>query len=51
MATAVKHMQRSHRSYNEVKPFADFERKAKIKRASKENKSLFAKLFHRTTNK
>lgn len=51
MATAVKHMERSHRSYKEVKPFSDFERKAKIKKASKENKSLFAKFFHRTSNK
>lgn len=51
MATAVKHMKRSHRSYNNLKPFADFERKAQIKKSKKENKGFFAKLFHRTTNK
>ena len=27
MAGAVKHMERSHRSYKTSKPFADFERK------------------------
>ena len=47
-------MQRSHRSYKEAKPFSDFERKARIKKSSKDNKSLFAnitKFLHRTSNK
>ena len=55
MATAKKHMERSHRSYHNAKPFADFERKAKIKQTKKENKKnfmgIFKSLFHRTTNK
>ena len=55
MATATKHMLRSHRSYNNVKPFADFERKARIakyaKESRKENKGFLNALLHRTTNK
>ena len=54
MAGAVKHMERSHRSYKNYKPFSDFERKAQIKKARVNNKSLFESLksvFHRTTNK
>lgn len=55
MATKTKHMERSHRSYHDPKPFASFERKAdwmkgqKIQRASFLEK--FKALFHRTTNK
>ena len=55
MSGAVKHMERSHRSYKTSKPFADFERKAQVKKSRKENKTFFenlkAQLFHRTTNK
>ena len=54
MSGAVKHMERSHRSYRTSKPFADFERKAKVKETYKKNESLFEKfksVFHRTTNK
>ena len=55
MATAKKHMERSHRSYHAAKPFADFERKANYKKGQKEQrKSMLESLkafFHRTTNK
>ena len=55
MATATKHMLRSHRSYNDIKPFGDFERKAKVakygKEQSKNGKNLLAAMLHRTTNK
>ena len=51
MATKNKHRKRSHRSYQENVDFSDFERKAKAKSIEKEQKSFFAKLFHRTTNK
>lgn len=55
MATATKHMLRSHRSYNNVKPFGDFERKARVakyaKEARKETKGFLNALLHRTTNK
>lgn len=55
MATAKKHMERSHRSYHATKPYADFERKATLKKGQKEQgKSIFEalkSLFHRTTNK
>lgn len=51
MATKNKHKQRSHRSWQKNVDFSDFERKAKVKKVKKEQKSLFAKLFHRTTNK
>ena len=55
MATANKHRERSHRSYHEAKPFAQFEARAKIKQAGKVRKKTFAdvikSLFHRTTNK
>lgn len=51
MAGAIKHMERSHRSHNNYKPFSDFERKARIKKFRVENNNFIAKLFHRTTNK
>ena len=51
MSGAIKHMERSHRSHDNYKPFSDFERKARIKKARLENKSFFDKLFHRTSNK
>jgi hypothetical protein len=41
MAGAIKHMKRSHRSYGKNVDFRMFERKAQIKRAQLENKSLF----------
>lgn len=55
MATAKKHMERSHRNYHVAKPFADFERKAAYKKGQKQQrKSFFEAMkswFHRTTNK
>ena len=51
MATNNKHRERSHRSYNKNVDFSGFERKAKVKSTKKEQKSFFAKLLHRTTNK
>ena len=55
MSGRLKHMERSHRSYKTSKPFADFERKAQLKKSGKESKSFFEKLkaksVHRTTNK
>ena len=51
MATKNKHRERSHRSYHKNVDFSDFERKAKVKEFKNEQKSLFAKLFHITTNK
>ena len=55
MATAKKHMERSHRSYHAAKPFAQFEAKAQMKKVREiKRKTLmetFKSLFHRTTNK
>lgn len=51
MARAVKHMERSHRSHNNYKPFADFEKRAYVRKAKADNKGFLASLFHRTTNK
>lgn len=58
MATKTKHMERSHRSYHNPKPFASFERKAEALKGQKAQKvqkaSLRDKLkslYHRTTNK
>lgn len=51
MATATKHMLRSHRSYGKNVDFSDFERKAKLKKSQETQAGFFAKLFHRTTNK
>lgn len=51
MATAKKHMERSHRSYGKNADFSTFERKAQVKKAKKEQAGFFEKLFHRTTNK
>ena len=55
MATKTKHMERSHRSYHNPKPFASFEQRAKLKTAKKEHSATFLSrlkaLFHRTTNK
>lgn len=55
MTSRAKHMERSHRSYHNPKPFADFEQKAKLKGAKKEHTATFVErlkqLFHRTTNK
>lgn len=51
MASAKKHMERSHRSYHTAKPFSTFENKAVKKAEQKEKKNFFSKLFHRTTNK
>ena len=66
MAGRIKHMERSHRSYHNYKPFATFERKANIKLAQKVTrlslmdrvkktvknaKNAVQKVFHRTTDK
>lgn len=55
MATKMKHMERSHRSYHNSKPFASFERKAKAVKSQKAQKSTFwnslKSLYARTTNK
>lgn len=48
MATATKHMLRSHRSYRKNVDFSAFERKAKVKKAKKAQTGFFKKLFHRT---
>lgn len=45
MATKNKHRERSHRSYHKNIDFLDFERKAKVKSAKKEQKSFFDKLL------
>lgn len=44
MAGALKHKQRSHRSYGKNRDFKAFERKAQIKADDKANKSLFDKI-------
>lgn len=55
MATAKKHMERSHRSHHASKPFANFEMKAGMKKAQEvQRKSILEmvkSLFHRTTSK
>lgn len=55
MATRTKHMERSHRSYHNPKPFASFEKRAEALKGQKVQKaSLLDKLkslYHRTTNK
>ena len=55
MATKQKHMERSHRSYHNPKPFGEFERKAKLKTGQKARSASLAdfvkSLLHRTTNK
>lgn len=51
MANRNKHMAGSHYSYHNKPDFTDFEIKAKVKSSKKEQKSFFAKLFNRTTNK
>jgi len=48
-------MERSHRSYHDQKPFANFEHRAKVKNVKKKNAATLGErlkaLFHRTTNK
>lgn len=63
MAGRKKHMERSHRSYHNPKPFAQFESRANIKLAQKVTrlslmdrmkktvKNAVQKVFHRTTDK
>lgn len=55
MATALKHMERSHRSHEKnAIPVAMFASKAAVrkeKKATREQLSLFQKLMHRTQNK
>lgn len=51
MATTTKHMERSKRSYHNAKPFADFEKKAAVKKYREEKGKFFSRLFHRMTNK
>lgn len=47
MATAIKHKERSHRSYRKNVDFSTFERNAKFNKAQKEQAEFFAKLFHK----
>lgn len=56
MATKTKHVARSHRSYHNPKPFANFEKKALTVKETREARksgllSSLKSLFHRTTNK
>ena len=56
MANSKKHMERSHYSHNNKEQvFGQFEQKANLKKATKEQKKTFVgiakSLFHRTTNK
>lgn len=55
MATAKKHMERSHRSYHNAKPFAQFEAQATAKAYSEAHKTSFIEMLktflHKTTNK
>lgn len=55
MTSRAKHMERSHRSYHQPKPFASFEQKAKVKTGKKARSASLANfvksLLHRTTNK
>ena len=55
MASKKKHAERSHRSYHNPKPFADFEKRAVLKTNKKaRTASIMERLksmFHRTTNK
>lgn len=55
MATKTKHMERSHRSYHNPKPFGNFERRAAVKKSQKVQrtslKDRLSALLHRTTNK
>lgn len=45
MAGALKHKQRSHRSYHKSNPFLGFERRAAIKSDNKYKKSMVQKLM------
>lgn len=55
MANRKKHMERSHRSYHNPKPFAKFEAKAQMKTVRKEKRKTLGEMvkafFTRTTNK
>lgn len=63
MATAKKHMERSHRSYHKKAPFAAFESRAAIRETGRQVKSgrvknafdklaeTVKKVIHRTTHK
>lgn len=55
MATAKKHMERSHRSYHNPKPFAHFASKAMYAKAQETKRKtigeMIKSLFQRTTNK
>lgn len=55
MATAKKHMERSHRSHHDPKPFAHFEAKAMYAKAQETKRrtigEMIKSLFQRTTNK
>lgn len=45
MAGALKHKQRSHRSYHKSNPFLGFERRAAIKSDDKYKKSMAKKIL------
>lgn len=55
MATALKHMERSHRSHRQnTIPVAMFANKAAVretKKATKERMNIFQKIIHRMQNK
>lgn len=51
MASAYKHMVRSHYSSHNPKSFGMFYNHALTKKYIKEQKSFFDTLFHRTKNK
>ena len=55
MASKKKHMERSHRSYHNPKPFASFERNDAFKASTKDYKPTLLdrveNLFHRTKKK
>lgn len=55
MATAKKHMERSHRSHHNPKPFAHFASKSMYKAAQETKRitiiEMIKSLFHRTTDK
>lgn len=50
MATATKHVQRSHYSSHNYKPFNDFHRRAYVRTQAKSQKSMFSKLKDAVTS-
>lgn len=54
MAGALKHKQRSHRSYGKNRDFSTFRHRAQVRAEFKNNKSLVEKIkefFHRPQSK